>query len=148
MTKITEMIWLGNSSDAEHADLAANGIQAILNVAHDLEGKRGWHDGVEYAQCGLVDGPGNTLASYHAAVMKLLALTRGGRRTLVYCHEGRSQSVAVAIMALHVGGERQGWDGWLKIIREKKDEVVTPHEEHRRAFNRMNWRLLSSVLDG
>jgi hypothetical protein len=146
MTKITDMLWLGNSHDAEHSDLKAPGIGALLNVAHDLEGKRGWHDGVEYAQCGLVDGPGNTMASYHAAVLKLLGLTYGGRKALVYCHEGRSQSVAVAIMALQCE-TRHGWDGWLKIICNKKDEVVTPHAEHRRAFNKLNWRLLTSVLE-
>ena len=151
MTKITEMIWLGNSHDAEHADLNANGIGAILNVAHDLEGKRGWRDGVEYAQCGLVDGPGNTMASYHAAVLKLAALVRGGRRTLVHCHKGQSRSPAVVIMYLNLE-QKLGWDHWRNVIAELRSEVNEgeefPHEEHKRAFNKLNWRLLSSVLDG
>ena len=154
MTEITRMIWLGDSSDAEHADLRAAGIGAILNVAHDLQGRRGWHDGIEYAQCGLVDGPGNTMASYHAAILKLAALVTGGRKTLCHCHEGKSQSVAVVVCVLHLLEGRRGWDHWRKVVVEKVAasgrEIPDdkPHPEHRAAFNRLNWRLLASVMEG
>ncbi len=153
MTEITPRIYLGDSHDAEHADLRKHGIGAILNVAHDLVGRRGWSDGIEYAQCGLVDGPGNTMASYHAAILKLAALVVGGRKTLCHCHAGESRSVSVIIAVLHLLDGRRGWDHWRKVIvdkvaasgREISDDK--PHTAHREAFNRLNWRLLSSVME-
>ena len=151
MTQITEMIWLGDSHDALTADLAKHEIKAILNVAHDLQGERGWSDGVEYAQVGLVDGPGNSLARYHAAVLQLAALVQGGRRTLVHCHKGQSRSPAVIIMYLNLT-QRMGWEHWRAFIAEKRKEVAEgeqyPHEAHRTAFNQLNWRLLASVTEG
>jgi hypothetical protein len=149
VTKITDMIWLGDSHDAMHADLKVDGITAILNVACDLEGKRGWSKGIEYAQCGLMDGPGNNMASYYAAVMMLASLVRAGKRTLVHCHKGQSRSPAVVIMYLHLE-HRRGWDYWRKMIADLRpkmnEEGQFPHLEHRKAFDRMNWRLLSSVI--
>ena len=149
MTKITDNIWIGNSHDAVNADLREPGINAILNCAHDLQGTRGWNDGVEYAQCGLADGPGNEMAACHAAVLKLVALIRAGKKVLVHCHKGESRSVFVAICALELTHSRQGWDHWRAIIREKRPTPDnTPHEAHRSAFNKMNWALLSSAIEG
>lgn len=148
MTKITDHIWTGDSKDAEHADLCKHGIGAILNVAHDLQCKRGWHDGIEYAQCGLVDGPGTTMASYHAAVLKLVGLIRGGRKTLVVDHVNGGRALMVVLCYLNLTDRRLGWDGWLKVIGEKRDlPEGMPCEAHKSAFNRMNWRLLASVLE-
>ena len=149
MIKITDKIWLGSSHDAEHADLKPDKITAILSCVHDLEGKRGWTDGVEFAQCGLVDGPGNTMAAYHAAVLRLAAFVLGGRKTLVHDHHGMSQAVFAVICVLQLLEGRMGWDHWLNVIKDKQAILDgNPHEEHCKAFNRLNWRLLSSVLDG
>jgi hypothetical protein len=146
VTKVTDNIWIGNSDDAKHADLNTEGISAILNCAHDLQGVRGWGDNVLYGQCGLQDGPGNRLSTYHAAVLMLYSMIADGRKVLVHCHMGQSRSVAVAIMYLHMTQGR-GWDYWRKVIRERRETPEhTPHEAHKAAFNRINWRLLSSVL--
>lgn len=154
MIEITPHLWIGSSGDAEHANLSEVGITALLNVAHDLEGKRGHSDGLLYAQCGLMDGPGNVIAVYHAAVLMLSVLRNKtsrdeGRKVLVYDHNGSSNAVAAVIMYLHVT-RRMGWEYWLKIIAEKfaiPVEDARVNSAHRDAFNRINWRLLSSVIE-
>ena len=159
--RITELIWLGDSYDALNANLKENGITAVVNCAVDLnlerwsnllcvEGFRIPHfvDGVEYVQIGLVDGPGNAMAVYHAVLLKLCSLLMSKKSVLVHDHEMDSRASAVVIMALHAL-HRRGWDHWLGVIRGKTDNPdLMPHPEHRRAFNRINWRLISSVLDG
>jgi hypothetical protein len=145
MKNLTTEIWIGDSKDAEHADLKKAGITAIINVAHDLQGRRGWSDGITYAQCGLVDGPGNLPAAYHAAALMLAALVESGKRVLVCDHSG-GRSLAVAIFYLNLKNPR-GWDGWMSVLRERQ-EIAEPHPEHKKAFNKVNWRLLASVLEG
>jgi hypothetical protein len=148
VTEITKNIWIGNSNDAEHADLRAVGIDCILNCAKDLECTRGWSDGLIYAKCGLVDGPGNTASMYHAAVLTLNSLLTTEKKVLVVCHDGRSRSVAVVMMCLSATRSRLGWDGWrMRIAALTELPENMPHEAHRLAFNRMNWRLINSVLD-
>jgi hypothetical protein len=147
MTKLTDNLWLGNSSDAACADLNTDAISTILNVAHDLPSARNWNHGIEYSQVGLVDGPGNSLAAYHAAVLKLAAFLANSRRCLCHCHEGRSTSAFCCIAVLHLLGQRRGWDHWHAFVKNLRPEVSV-HEEHRRAFNRLNWRLLTSVMEG
>ena len=150
MTKITEMIWLGGSYDAEYADLRADNIDAILNVARGLHVERGWSNDVEYAKCGLVDGPGNTMTSYYAAVLKLAALVRNGLRTLVCCREGQSRSPAIVIMYLNVQ-KQYGWDYWRMILADLGSRVKEgkqfPHEAHRQAFDRIDWQLLVNMIE-
>lgn len=103
---------------------------------------------VEYVQIGLIDGPGNTPANYHAALLKLCSLIQADKQVMVHDHDAGSRTVAVVIMALHAM-YRRGWDYWLDVIRDKMGNIeLTPHPEHRRAFNRINWRLISSVIDG
>lgn len=147
MTKITDYIWIGDSTDAEESDLRKHGVTAILCVAHDLQCRRGWSDGILYAQCGLVDGPGSNLAAYHSAVLQLVSIVSAGRKVMVVDHVAGGRAVAVTIMALHVGHSKLGWEHWLGIINEKMErKEFNPHQEHRNAFNRTNWRLLSSIL--
>lgn len=145
MTNITTNLWIGGSADAEKADLKPDGINAMLNVAHDLQGVRGWRDGILYAQCGLVDGPGNTMAAYHAAVLMLASMMQADRRVMVYDHLG-GRALAVALLYLNIVG-RRGWGEWMKIIRERHD-IAEPHAVHREAFNRINWRLMAAAMDG
>lgn len=147
MIKLTPEIWTGTSDDAEHADLKAAGVGAILNVAHDMQCFRGWTDGIEYAQCGLVDGPGTSIASYHAAVLKLAGLVRGGRKTLVVDHTNGGRVLFTVISYLNLT-DRRGWDGWMKLLSERLDiPDGVPHPAHKVAFNKLNWRLLASILE-
>lgn len=140
MIRISDKLWVGDAHDADHAD-----VGAILNVARDLLGKRGWPT-VEYAQVGLVDGPGNSISAYCAATLALVDLMRRCQRVLVHCHEGRSRSLAVAVMYLNTTADR-GWDRWLELLRERVDaDLPDPHEAHKVAFDKINWRLLDEVI--
>lgn len=144
MTKLTENIWIGCSADEWHVKSHLDKTDAVLNVAHDLQPTRGWLDGVEYMHVGLIDGPGNSTAAYCAAVLALVSLIKKGKRVLVCCHDG-GRSLAVSIMYLHLTNGR-GWDGWLTLLRERIDgELPVSHEAHKAAFDKMNWRLLTSV---
>jgi hypothetical protein len=144
MIRLTDNLWIGDSADEERADLAAAKIGVVLNVAQDLHGTRGWLYGIEYAQVGLIDGPGNPLAAYHAAVLALAVLLKRGR-VLLCCHTG-GRALAVAIMYLHLTSGR-GWDSWLASLRERVDsDLPELHEAHRAAFDRMNWQLLTSAM--
>ena len=133
--------------DEESDDLATEGIDAILNVAHDLQATRGWMHGIEYAQIGLIDGPGNPLAAYCAAILALETLRKRHDQVLVCCHAG-SRSFAVVLMYLNLIS-RNGWDGCLDILRERVDWTFpVPHPAHRAAFERLNWRWLDSIIGG
>lgn len=147
MIQLTDDIWIGSAGDEERADLNSVGISAVLNVAQDLQGTRGWRDGIEYMQVGLIDGPGNPLSTYHAAVLALVALlTRC--RTLVCCHHGAGgRSLAVVLMYLHLVGKR-GWDNQLEILRGRTGlDLVEPANVHREAFNKLQWRLLAAAKE-
>lgn len=153
MTQITDQLWLGTASDLDPSDhnrypVLITGCEAVLNCAHDLMCIE--FDVlimVEYAHVGLVDGPGNSMVDYHAAMLKLCSMLLRGKITSVHDHDITSRSVAVVIMALHAL-HRRGWDHWLSVIREKCDlPLLTPHEQHFRAFNKINWRLVSTVLE-
>ena len=147
MTKITDNIWIGDSNDAVHADLQNHGIDGILNCAFDLQGMRGWTDGIHYAQCGLIDGPGNSMASYYSAVLQLAHMIAMGKKVLVHCHKGESRSVAVVIYYLHLQHGRQGWEHYRKVIADLRQiPPHTPHEAHRSAFNVMDWKWLGNSV--
>ena len=145
MFHLNEHIWIGGSQDERSADLGAAGIGAILNVAQDLQCTRGWGSGIEYAQVGIVDGPGNTPVTYHAAVLTLASLLKRHHQVLVCCHDGcRSMAVVLAYMQLMAS---RGWDGWIEIIKERVDEALPiPNNIHRVAFDGMNWGILGDIL--
>ena len=93
----------------------------------------------------MIDGPGNSLAAYFAAVLTLHTLVKRHGRVAVCCHSG-SRSLAVCLMYLHTVSER-GWDNWLAMLSEKIDEDLPGiNVEHKNAFNKINWRLLSSMM--
>ncbi len=147
MIRLTDHIWLGHAPDEENADLDTEGISAVLNVAQDLQATRGWMHGIDYMQVGLIDGPGNPLAAYYAAVLALETLLRRHDQVLVCCHAG-SRSLAVVLMHLNLVG-RNGWDGCVAILHERVDWTLpVPHAAHRAAFDRLNWRWLDSVIGG
>lgn len=162
MIRITKAIWVGDSEDEKRAYVEEGGIGAVLNVAQDFQPTNGWAHDIEYMHVGLIDGPGNTLSAYYAAVLALSSLlTRAG--VLVCCHIG-GRSVAVVIMYLHATGAF-GWDGYSTIMfddfssrtgwaeriaalnRMAGYPLPPPHEMHAQAFAQMDWRSLRKLLD-
>lgn len=143
MIQLANRLWIGDSA-VTGRDLMAEGVGAVLNVAQDLRGYVGWPD-VEYMQVGLVDGPGNPLSSYYAAVLALGSLLKR-HGALVFCHTG-SRSVVVAAMYVNVG-MCCTWDRMVTMLSEKVDEdLPTPHEAHIKAFGEMDWKQLRKILE-
>lgn len=144
MLRMDENIWIGNSADEQYADLDVYGVNAILNVAIDLQATRGWLGGVEYAQVGLIDGPGNPLAAYAAAVLALSGMMKR-RRVLVCCHTG-ARSLAVLVMLLNLTVTCR-WEQWFALLGERVEEQLpVPHDAHREAFDKMNWKALNKIV--
>ncbi len=145
MTEVYPDLWIGSWEDVVdktgkviNDSIRLQGVEGILNVACDMDVLD--TSGVYYAKCGLVDGPGNTLAAYHAASLILWAQMKAGP-VIVVDHESGGRAAAVVIMYLHLI-RRMGWDHWVKELG--CDE---PHAAHRTAFNRINWRLLSTIVE-
>lgn len=161
MIKINDNIWIGTSDNANWTDLDALGISAVLNVARDLKIKRNW-GGVEYTQVGLLDGPGNRLSAYYAAILVLHCLIRDRidlekeSKVMVFDHDG-SRALVVVVMYLNliypsgtatswIGGI--GWDGWIRKLERRvaPDLLPRPHEVHKEVFDEIDWQLLSELI--
>lgn len=141
MIRLSDRLWIGNSGVTPR-EVRAQRITSLLNVAQDLRGEMGWPD-IEYTQVGLIDGPGNPLSAYYAAALSLWTILKK-RRTLVFCHTG-SRSLAVAIMCMNITAGHS-WDGIMSLLSESVDvELPTPHEEHRTAFEKMDWDILREL---
>ena len=144
MIRLTDDIWIGDSADEQVADVESSSILAILNVAQDMHSTRGWRDGVESAHAGLIDGPGNTLSAYYAAVLMLHSLVER-RRVLVCCHSG-GRALAVTAMYMNLTADRD-WDELISVLRERVDpELPEVNPAHRGAFDEMNWGLLRGMI--
>lgn len=142
MIRIDENIWI-DGSGAGWRDVRRAKITAVLNVARDLLGTIGWPD-VEYAQVGLVDGPGNLPADYCSAVSALYSLSNR-HRTLVCCHTG-SRSLAVVLMLSSIISS-SSWDEALKLLNERVDQdLPSVHEAHREVFENTSWVALRAIL--
>lgn len=136
MLKVTDGIFVGNSYDEMKAQVAS-----VLNVAYDLVPTRQWPT-VEYTHIGLIDGPGNPLSRYCAAVLALDSMTRP---TLVCCHEGKSRSVAVVLMYMHFM-RRLHWESAQLMINEQNDfDVPEPNAAHKVAYNSIDWPMLKEA---
>ena len=150
---ISDQVRIGNSDDGylrEDRD-----ISAVLNVAQDLGGTLCWPD-VEYAQVGLVDGPGNEVAAYAAAVMTLVALTRRHDLALVYDHSG-SRALAIGVMYLSlIEGKiteridymrRREWDEIVSGIQKRSEKPLPQvHSAHVKVFNKIPFGILEALL--
>ncbi len=146
-------LWIGDSDDEQATIiLKHNHIGAVLNVANDLRSTQSCEVGLEVAQVGLIDGPGNEPIMYCAAVLALRALLRK-HNTLVFCHTGR-RSAAVAIMyhaVCHNGGWpgdwEPTWDGWLKVLEKQAvARLPAPHYAHKLAFEGMKRRVVAALI--
>ena len=143
MIQVADNLWAGNSTDERKAE-----VGSILNVAKDLVPTRGWAQGINYFHVGLVDGPGNPIESYYAAVMSLVSLAKLGGKVMVCCHGGKSISLAVAMMYLQITTEGSyEWDNLLQMVRERNDtDIPEPNKAHKLAFDRLNWTLLGEIV--
>lgn len=162
MIKLTDKLSIGNSDDANTLESEEQEIEALLNVAQDLKTGAGW-PWFKYAHIGLVDGPGNTIIAYTAAILALHSLLTQ-YKVMVYCHSG-SRSIVVSAMYLHL----TGWFGLspktptimfdrfsvpstlndrIKFMLESADEEVPEiHEAHSKAFDIMPWRQIIKIID-
>jgi hypothetical protein len=148
--KITDYIWVGNSEDEKSALRLAqfDVIDSVLIVANDMWYSSGLASNrwLQQMHVGIVDGPGNMLVTYHAAVLALASLVAQGHRVMVCCHSC-SRSLAIVIMYQYLMGDGPSWDEAverLKVIFNKMPEL---HEAHRRAFYVMDWGMLTRVLN-
>lgn len=154
MIRLTEGVWIGASSCL--VNVRAAGIGGVLNVAVDLNGEQGWPD-VEYAQVGLVDGPGNETTDYCAALLALVALVRRHENILVYDHNG-GRALAVGLMYLSLMeskrvvhptfmGCRLGWGQVLDVVRIYTGmPLPSPHTAHAKAFEKIPFGLLEAFI--
>lgn len=166
MIRLTDELWIGVSNDAylekrEQIVKACNnlksvGVTAILNVAHDLRCSLGWPD-FECAQVGIVDGPGNEISGYCAAILALVSLRRKHDKVIIYDHDG-GRSLAIALMYLNlVSGKQQPvsmflgrWLTWGERLLTVDDSVrsLLPkvHPAHIEAFTKIPYGLLEALL--
>lgn len=119
LLNVTNGLWIGDSAAAEHVDMS---VGAVFNVAHDLE--------VDCdCRVGLIDGPGNEVEMYCAAVYALHALRKKGSDVLVCCHSG-SRSLAVCVMYVSLLNGCS-WDRTMAILCERLDtQLPNVHPVH------------------
>jgi hypothetical protein len=159
--EVVDGLWAGNWN----ADNVVNDGAAVFNVAVDLSPYlalarvRDWE---EYAHVGLIDGPGNTLATYCAAVLTLARLVNQYDQVFVCCHSGSRSLVVVTMYLTLAGGRRRPnvntwsyWPEWAgkygevtKQCNMVQPSVVLPeiHQAHIDAHNKMPWGLLEVLL--
>lgn len=144
MIQLADRIWIGDSS-TKLRDIRSAKIGGVMNTAIDLKSSVGWPE-VEYAQVGIIDGPGNPPSAYCAAVLALTALV-SRHRTVVYCHTGgRSLAVVMMYINMTVPYAPIRWDDMMSILSERTDAGLPPvHEAHRSAFEEINWRQLVGI---
>ena len=149
MIEVATNLYVGASIDEEQVTHCRPSINAVLVTAHDLVPSNDWSDKVEYMHVGLVDGPGNRLSAYHAAVLALMTLVKRGEghRVLVCDHNG-GRSLAVVIMYLYLIGECPSWEECVERLKAKWAKVPAVHDVHRKAFFLMDWGMMARVLEG
>lgn len=152
MIAVAEDVWVGGSESPHLAEEV--GAKSLLCVAIDIMPEVGWPD-IEAWHVGLLDGPGNTVRAYSAAVMALAVLTERGA-VVVYDHSG-SRAVTVAAMFLNMReGKRRlrptEWSHWLslterlQVMRQFADQSLpVPHQAHWKAFDKMPFGLLEAI---
>jgi hypothetical protein len=158
--QLTDNLWIGGSDSAYARALIARNIGAVLCVAQDLRGCVGWPE-VEFAQVGLVDGPGNEVADYCAAILALVALVRRYDAVLVVDHDGgRALAVSLIYLNLTLGQYRahplawSHWMTWDERLTATRGQMpmhypgILPevHPAHREAFARIPFGVLEALL--
>lgn len=144
MIKVSHNIWVGDSNIDSLANFRAIKAKAILNVAYDLKGIHGW-PGIEYTQVGLIDGPGNAIESYYAAILALSGLLRRHPKVIVYDHSG-GRAMVVTIMYLNLTYSCLCWDAWISLMQERVEiDLPSVNLAHIESFGKINWTLLREL---
>ncbi len=148
MIKIAANIWIGDSDDEKRSFyyVQRKTVDSVLIVAQDMTPTCGWVAGVEYMQVGLIDGPGNMLSAYHAAVLALATLVKRGK-VMVCCHDG-GRALAIVIMYLYMMGDGPSWDEHIERLNSSDTTHPPVNTVHREAFFLMDWGMLARVIDG
>lgn len=154
----TGALIVGNSDDEQDDALfIIHKVGAVLNVARDMDATRLCEDEIETAQVGLIDGPGNEITAYCAAVLTLCDLLKR-HNVLICCHTGNSRSVVVAMMYLCLTESKRPqyqtlmscwttWDTMLTRVRiQAEDPNINPHPAHRDAYEKIPYGVLSAFL--
>lgn len=130
MNFITERIAIGNRHEAKDLELLlSKDIDAVLNLAYDLDISyfEFYHEyeykfPIEYQKVGLIDGEGNKLTTFAAAVYMLDQLLERHDKVLVHCHAGVSRSASVvATYISHKNGI--SFEGALDWVKKKRPEI-------------------------
>ena len=148
-------LWIGDSND-EYGVLVNKQatIEGVLCVAQDMHVNYGWDDGVEYMHVGLIDGPGNEVGDYCAALLALRTLMRRRAAVLVCDHEGgRALTVGIMYMALihkrplhpTVMSHRKGWRHYLNQTPLKDTSGIRLHKSHLDMFDLIPFGLLEAL---
>lgn len=149
MIQVDDGLWVGGSTAPKNVGAVKAG--AVLNVAQDLIPPILLP--VEYAQVGLVDGPGNEVSGYCAAVLCLKSLVDRHDCVVVYDHDG-GRAFAVALMYLNLKDGQQrpnplAWSYWptwrekLAVVSERTAGVLPAvNMAHIEAFDKVPWGLL------
>lgn len=154
MTPLTDRIAIGDHYDEMYEYRKPQQI-GILNVACDLP-RRQSSSVIEYMHVGLIDGPGNTIAVYCAAILALDVLLNRRKYVLICCH-GSSRPLAVAVMYLTLKGGKvtertflhhwRTWDEVLEGLRKSTEmELPEPHGAHKEAADKIPYGLLEQLL--
>ncbi len=160
MIELEGGIYLGDSSDGSWHKMSTiyrNKVNAVLNVAHDLHGMLGCTHNIEYAQVGLVDGPGNPISAYCAAVLTLTTLLNRHKKVMVYCHDGGRSVAVVAMYRILKEGRVSGgpsmphcWKIWGSVIDKLNEEAETvlpePHAAHMEAADKLPYGILERLV--
>ena len=160
MIQITDRIWIGSAYDEKNLLDIDSGVTGVLNVAFDLRSICSEaNTEIECMHIGLVDGPGNTIGSYCAAVLGLATLLDRHEQVMVVCHGGRTRSLAVVIMYMILKEGRKSepsstparWRSWFSMLAEIRCRVgeqplPDPPAAHMEASNAMPYGLLECMI--
>lgn len=120
MTEINERLLIGDKGDQPFSRFTC-----VLNLAPDLRVLT--HDKLEYAQVGLIDGPGNRIGTIVAAVSVLHQLLDRHESVVLICHGGTGRSGLVAALYLAVRYETE-FEQALGIVKGKRP-AASPNGE-------------------
>ena len=111
-SQINERLFIGSKEDQPFSKFTC-----VLNLASDLYVLT--HEKLEYAQIGLIDGPGNHVGTLAAAVLVLRQLLERHETVMLVCHGGTGRSGLVAALYLTVRYETK-FEEALVIVTGKR----------------------------
>ena len=95
MDKIRDNVYVGSWQDAQHGNLVAHGITAVLDMAWDSHHIPHVHKEFRYVKINLEDADWNKQYMKDLGVYTLKEMLRNGETVLVHCVSGHSRSVYV-----------------------------------------------------